>query len=153
MKQKAIPLIIVLSLLVAPLTISAAGQNTRTVDAIKSRVGEALSNGKEVVVTVRPGAKVLVGKKEFPFEFASSASLSGKVIEWRENDFTFAETGGRNGQVTAVISYADVSRIKHLSGFDKILKNVGKVSLGVMAIPVVLPLYGIMAMLGRLPGC
>jgi hypothetical protein len=153
MKQKALPLIIVLSLLAAPLTINAAGQNTSTVEAIKSRVGEALSNGKEVIVKVRPGAKILVGKKEFPFEFTDSARLSGKVTEWREKDFTFAESGSRKGEVTAVISYADVLSIKRLSGFDKILKNVGKVSLGIMAIPVILPLYGILAMLGQLPEC
>ena len=153
MKQKVNSLLIMMALLATPLTAGAAGQKTMTVDEVKARAAEAQTKGKEVVVKVRPGAKILVGSKAFPFEFIRSASLSGRVKELRENDFTFSSTSAGTGEVTAVISYTDVLGIKHPSGFAKALKSVGKYSLLGMAIPAILPLYGVLALMGRLPRC
>ena len=153
MKQKVKSLLIIMALLASPLTAGAAGQAGMTVDEVKGRAAEAQAKGKEVVIKVRPGTTILVGNKAFPFEFIHSASLSGRVKEMRENDFTFSSTDSHTGEVTAVISYADVLSIKHPSGFAKALKNIGKYSLLGMAIPVILPLYGIMALIGQLPKC
>src|SRR4051812_44994332 len=145
MKQKVIPLLIITALLTAPLTASAAGQNRPRVDEVKTRAAEFQSKGKEVVVKLRAGTKILVGNKALSFEFIRSANLSGKVKEMRENDFTFSSSSSRTGEVTAVISYADVLSIKHPSGFEKALKNVGKYSMGGALIPVFLPLFGVLA--------
>ncbi|MFL6208151.1 MAG: hypothetical protein ACJ74W_04835 [Pyrinomonadaceae bacterium] len=153
MKQKVTSLLIIIALLAAPLTAIAAGRPTQTVAETKARAAEAQAKAKEVVVKVRAGTKILVGKKEFPFEFLKSASLSGRVTELREQDFTFAQTGDHNSEVITAISYADVLSIKHESGFRKALKNVGKYSLGGVEIPVFLPLFGVLALLGRLPDC
>jgi hypothetical protein len=154
MKQKIIPLFIMMALLAAPLTVGAAGKNTLTVDEVKARAVEAQAKRREVVVKLRPGTKILVGDKAFPFEFLRSASLSGRIKEMRENDFTLSSASPRTGEVTAVISYADVSSIKRPpSGFEKVLKNVGKYSLRGAAGFAILPLYGILALSGRLPRC
>jgi hypothetical protein len=153
MKQKVKSLLIIIALLAAPLRVGASGQTMISVDEVKGRAAEAQNKGREVVVKVRPGTKILIGNKAFPFEFIRSASLSGRVKEMREKDFTFSSTSSRTGEVTAVISYADVLSIKHPSGFAKALKNVSKYSLMGMAIPAILPLYGVLALLGRLPKC
>ncbi len=153
MKQKINSLLIIMVLLAAPLTVGAAGQNALTIDEARARAVESQTKKKEVVVKVRPGTKILVGDKAFPFEFIRSASLSGRVKEIREKDFTFSSTSAKTGELIAVISYADVLSIKRISGFEKALKNVGKYSLRVLEIPAVLPLYGILALLGQLPEC
>lgn len=152
MKQKVVSLLIVWALMAAAFTADVTGQSRGTTEEVKIRAAEYQSKGKEVVVRVRAGAKILVGKKEFPFAFSENANLSGRVKELRDKDFVLAEKGGHT-EITAVISYDDVLNIKHLSGFEKTFKGVGRISLGLIAIPVVLPLYGIMAMLGRLPEC
>jgi hypothetical protein len=151
MKQKAITLLIISLLLATPLTASAAVQKTVTVDEVKARAAEA--TGKEVVVKLRRGTKIMVGNKAFPFEFTRDASLSGKIREARAEDFTLSSTSSRTGEVMAVISYADVLSIKRPSGFAKALKNVGRYSLIGTMMPALIPLYGILALMGRLPSC
>lgn len=153
MKQKVNTLLLMMALFAAPLTVGAAGQKTITVDEVKTRVAEAQTKGKEVVVKLRPGTRILVGNKALSFEFIHRASLSGRIKEIRETDFTFSDTNARTGEVTAIISYSDVLSIKRPSGFEKALKSVGRFSLGVLAIPVVLPLYGLLALMGELPTC
>lgn len=153
MKRKVNTLLIIVALVTAPLTVGAAGQNAIIVDEVKARAAEAQTKGKEVVVKVRSGARILLGSKAFPFDFIRSTSLSGRVTEIREKDFTFSSTSARTGEVTAVINYADVLSIKHPSGFAKALKSVGKYSLLGAALPAILPLYGVLALMGRLPKC
>jgi hypothetical protein len=153
MKRKVIQLLIIVALLAAPLTVGAAGQNTITVEEIKGRAAEAQAKRREVVAKLRPGTKILVGDKAFPFEFMRSANLSGRIKEMRENDFTLSSTSPRKGEVIAVISYADVLSIKHPSGFEKALKNVGKYAgLGAAAVPLA-PLFLIADLLGLIPKC
>ena len=151
MRQKAIPALIMMAILAAPSSAATAGRGAPTADEIKVRAAAARSEGREVVVKLRAGAKILIGEKELPFEFMRRASLSGKIKEVREKDFTLAQKDGRAGEITTVVSYDDVLSVKRPSGFKKALKNVGKYSLGGAAVPVVLPLYGVMALLGRLP--
>ena len=153
MKKRVSSLLIMIALLAAPLTIGAAGQNTIKVDEVKARAAAAQTKGRKVVVKMRPGTKILIGAKAFPFEFIRSASLSGRVKEIREKDFTFSSTSAHTGEVTAVISYTDVLSIKHPSGFEKALKNIGKYSLIGMMLPTILPLYLVLGLLGRLPQC
>ena len=153
MKRKAILPLIMAALLTTPLTASASGKRTQTTEEVKARAAEAQAKGKKVVVKLRAGTKVLSGRKAEPFEFIESASLSGRVKEVRENDFTLSDTSDGKGEVTAVISYADVLSIKHPSGFEKALRAVGKYSLGGAAAVVILPLYGVLALMGQLPSC
>ncbi|HVG29943.1 MAG TPA: hypothetical protein VM864_09615 [Pyrinomonadaceae bacterium] len=153
MKHEVVSGLIAAALLLAPLAGSAAGQNVATAEAVKARAAEAQARAREVVVKLRPGTKILVGEKELTFEFLKSASLGGRIKEMREKDFTLAQPNGRAGEVMAVIGYDDVLSVKHPSGFKKALKNVGRYSLGGVEPPVFLPLYGVMALLGRLPRC
>ena len=153
MKQRVSSLLIIVALLAAPLARGVAGQNTIKVNEVKARAAEAQTKGREVVVKIRPGTKILIGAKAFPFEFIRSASLSGRVTEIREKDFTFSSTSAHTGEVTAVISYTDVLSIKHPSGFEKAIKSIGKYSLIGMMIPTILPLYIVLGLLGRLPKC
>lgn len=151
MKQAAISWLIVAAVLMSPAAGSAAGQKTATADAVKARAAEAQASGREVVVKVRPGTKILVGEKELPFEFLKSASLDGIIKETREKDFILAEPNGRAGEIMAVIGYDDVLSVKHPSAFKKALKNIGRYSLGAAELPVFLPIYAVLAVTGRLP--
>ena len=153
MKQKVIARLIVTALIASHLTTVAAGQTTATVDEIKTRAAEAQTKGKEVVVKIRAGAKVGVGKMGFPFEFLRSGSLRGRITELRAQDFIFTEKDDHKSEFTSILKYADVLSIKHESGFKRTLHSVGRYSLGVGAIPIFLPLYGVLAVLGRLPEC
>ena len=153
MKHGVITGLMAAAVLLATSAGSAAAQDTAAAEAVKARAADAQAKGREVVVKVRPGTKILVGEKELTFEFLKSASLAGRIKETREKDFTLAEPNGRAGEIMAVISYDDVLSVKHPSGFKKALRSVGRYSLGGAAVPVFLPLYGIMALLGRLPSC
>jgi hypothetical protein len=153
MKQQTITLLIIMALFTTSLRANAAGQDTVKFDEVKAHAAEFQAKGKEVVVKLRPGTRILVGPGASAFEFTHVASLSGKVKEMRENDFVFSGTSSRTGEVIAVISYADVLNIKHPSGFEKAFRKVGKYSLMGVLVPAILPLYTIMALLGRLPDC
>ena len=155
MKRKVIlSLMMTMSLLATPLTASAAGKRTPTADEIKARAAEAKAKGKKVVVKLRAGTKVLVGEKALPFEFTKSASLSGRVKEVRENDFTLSDTSDGKGEVTAVISYANVSSInKPPPAFVRTLKAIGEYSLLGVVGAAILPLYAIVALLNGGPTC
>ena len=153
MKPKAIPLLIIV-LLAAPLTAVARGDNNLAVHQIKARTADAQTRKREVVVKLRPGTKILIGKKAYPFELIRGANLSGRVKEMREQDFTFSGTSARTGEVTAVIRYDDVLGITHSSGFKKVLKKVGEYSLGAAAMAIILPVYSLAALLGHpIEGC
>jgi hypothetical protein len=153
MKRKVILSLIVAALLMTPSAAGAAGKTTPTTEELKARAAEARAKGKKVVVKLRAGTKVLVGDKAWPFEFIRSASVSGRVKEVRENDFTLSDTSAATGEVTTVISYPDVLGIKHPSEFLKTLKAVGKYSLLGPAAVAFMPVYIIAALLGHVPSC
>ena len=153
MRQKVTPLLIMMALLMTPLTAGAAGKRTPTTEEVKARAAEAQAKGKKVVVKLRAGTKVLVGDKAWPFEFIRSESLSGRVKEVRENDFTLSDTSDDTGEVTTVISYADVLGIKRPSAFAETLKAIGKYSLlGSLGLAF-MPVYAVLALMGRVPNC
>ena len=153
MKRAMVALVIMAAVYAAPLNAGAAGRKIVTIDEIKARAAEAQGGGKKVVVKLRAGAKILVGDKSFPFEFLRDASLSGRIKETRENDFTFADKDSGGREVTSVINYADVLSIERPSGFARTMRKVGKYTLLGAAIPIVLPLYMIAALAGVLPKC
>src|SRR5690349_5954540 len=124
MKQKTINLLIIMAVFATTLSANAAAQNTVKFDEVKARASEFQAQGKEVIVKLRPGTRILVGPRASAFEFTHVANLSGKVKEMRENDFVFSGTSSGRGEVIAVISYADVLSIKHPSGFEKAFRKV-----------------------------
>jgi hypothetical protein len=169
MKQKVVSILIAMSLLAGPAAICAAGQEPKSVDEImivraasepgksideiKERAAQAQTKGTSVVIKVRKGAKVFIGANRFRDQFAQSASLTGKIKQMREEDFTL--TSGKPGkdEFAMVVSYADVLSIRHPSAFEKALKGVGRFSFGVAGGALVLPIYGILALLGKEPEC
>ena len=153
MKLKVTPLLIMTALLMTPLTAGAAGKKTPTIEEVKERAAKARAKGKEVVVKLRAGTKILVGEKALPFEFTKDARLSGRVKEVRENDFTLSDTKDGKGEVTTVISYASVVSITRPNAFVKTLKAIGEYSLlGAVGVAI-LPLYAIVALLNGGPTC
>ncbi|HMF58189.1 MAG TPA: hypothetical protein VK619_17735 [Pyrinomonadaceae bacterium] len=154
MKQKMALLLIIVTLLCAPLPVNAAGnQKALTVDEVKARTVEAQASRREIIVRLRPGAKIFVGSKAFPYEIANGANLSGRVKAVGENDFTLSSASSRTGEVTAVINYADVLGVKHQSGVAKLFKNIGRYSLLSAASVVIIPLFAIETLLGVAPKC
>lgn len=153
MKQKVTPLLIMVALLTTPLTATAAGKKRPTIEEVKERAAKARAKGKEVIVKLRAGTKILVGDKALSFEFTKDARVSGRVTETRENDFTLSGTSRDTGEVTAVISYSNVVSIKRPSGFEKTLKAIGMYSaLGALTAGL-LPIYLVLALTGQLPSC
>jgi hypothetical protein len=150
MKQQMISVLIVGTLLAGPLTVCAAGQS---VDELKERATQARSKGTDVVVRVRKGAMILVGPKAFPDKFSRNESLGGKIKEMREKDFTLISGKSGQDEFAMVISYDDVLSIRHRSAFEKVLRGVGRFSLGVAGGAIVIPVYGILALLAREPEC
>lgn len=153
MRRKVIATLVLTALLSSPLTAGAAANDARRAEEIRARAAEARAKGREVVVHLRAGARILVGKKELPFESARAYGLSGKIREVREKDFVLAEPDGRSGEIASVISFDDVTGVEHPSRFKKVLGGIGRVSLGVAVAPVILPLIGVLALIGQLPEC
>ena len=153
MKRNLILCLIAAILLATPSTASAAGKKTPTTEEVKERAAEAQAKGKKVVVKLRAGTKILIGEKALPFEFTKDASLSGRVKEVRENDFTLSDTKDGKDEVTTVISYANVVSIKRPNAFVKTLKAIGEYSLLGVAGVAILPLYAIVALLNGGPTC
>jgi hypothetical protein len=152
MKRRLISCLLAAAFLAAASPEGAAAQGGTKPEEVKARAAEAQSEGKVVVVKLRAGGRVLVGKKELPYEIRRGDSFGGRIREVREKDFTLVESDGRT-EIASVISYDDVLSVYHPSRFKKALKIVGRTSLGVSLMPVLLPLYGILALTGQLPSC
>jgi hypothetical protein len=97
-------------------------------------------------------------KKEFAW-FKEEVTLAGRVGEVREKGFTFepddkdsvAFLKGK-GMVAAVL-YDDVASVRYPSKVKKFFKGVGIGVMGAGAFFVVMPVYGVLALLGELPSC
>jgi hypothetical protein len=152
MNQKVICVLILMVLLGSPFGVC-IGQTKDPLDATKERAAQAHTKKQEVVITVRNRARVLVGPKALPYVFHANVSLGGKITEIRDETFTLTSGQAGKDQVDTIISYDDVLIIKHLSGFGKAMKGAGRVFGGIGAGAVVLPVYGILALLGKLPDC
>lgn len=152
MKEKLISCLIAAALLVAVAPARAAAQGETKSEEVKARAARAQSEGKTVVVKLREGAHVLIGGRELSYNVKRGESFDGKIREAREKDFTLVESDGRT-EIAAVIGYDDVLSVEHPPRFKRALRGVGRVALGGALMPVLLPLYGILALTGQLPSC
>lgn len=152
MKLRLISCLIASALLSAAAPAGSAAQGDLKVEEMKARAAEAQAEGKTVVVKLREEAHVVVGGREVPYHIKRGESFDGKIKEAREKDFTLVESDGRT-EIAAVIGYNDVLSVEHPSRFKRALKGVGRTSLGGALLPVLLPLYGILALTGQLPSC
>ncbi|MFL6256609.1 MAG: hypothetical protein ACJ74T_16510 [Pyrinomonadaceae bacterium] len=122
-------------------------------EEVVARVNKAHAENRRVQVKF---------KKEFAW-FKEEVTLTGRVGEVREKGFTFepddkdyvAFLKGK-GMVAAVL-YDDVASVRYPSKVKKFFKDVGKgVGIGAMGVGaffVVMPIYGVLALLGELPSC
>ncbi|MFL6228021.1 MAG: hypothetical protein ACJ741_04485 [Pyrinomonadaceae bacterium] len=152
MKRRLIACLVATAVLSAAAPAGVAAQGEPKVEEVKARAAKAQAEGKTVVVKLREGAKVFVGGKEVPYHFKRGESFDGRIREARDKDFTLVESDGRT-EIATVISYDDVLSVEHPPRFKRALKVVGRTSLGVTLLPVLLPLYGILALTGQLPSC
>jgi hypothetical protein len=92
-------------------------------------------------------------------KFKNGASVTGRIGEVRERGFTF-QPDGYDGEKTlseqnafAAVLYENIAAVEHPSKVKGFLKKVGYgFVLGGAAI-IILPVYGVVAMLGQLPSC
>lgn len=129
------------------------GGKGQTREEVVARVKKAQAERRRVRVTLR---------KEFSW-FKEEVTLTGRVGEVREKGFTFepddkddvAFLKGK-GMVAAVL-YDDVTSVQYRSKVKEFFKDLGKGvgvgAMGVGAFFVVMPVYGVQALLGDLPSC
>jgi hypothetical protein len=122
-------------------------------EEVVARVKKAQAERRRVRVTLR---------KEFSW-FKQEVTLTGRVGEVREKGFTFepddkddvAFLKGK-GMVAAVL-YDDVASVHDHSKVKKFFKDLGKGAgigaMGAGAFFIVMPVYGVLALLGELPSC
>jgi hypothetical protein len=90
-------------------------------------------------------------------KFKNTVTLTGRVGEVRERGFTF-EADNRDdadvlkGMVAAVL-YDDVASVHYPSKLKKFFRGVRTGLVGTGAFFVVMPIYGVQALLGDLPSC
>jgi hypothetical protein len=92
-------------------------------------------------------------------KFKNTVALTGRVGEVRERGFTFEPDNREDadalkgmGMVAAVL-YEDVASVRYPSKLRKFFQGVRTGLVGTGAFFVVMPLYGVKALLGDLPSC
>lgn len=91
--------------------------------------------------------------------FREGYDVTGRVGELRERGFTLEPDGKdstellKGTDMTVGILYEDVDGVKHPSKMRKFLKGVRMGALSASAFVIVLPVYGVLALLGDLPEC
>jgi hypothetical protein len=155
MKKSILTCLAALALLTAssPAALAKGAGDEQRREEVVARVKKAQAERRHVQVKF---------KKEFAW-FKEEVTLSGRVGEVREKGFTFepddkddvAFLKGK-GLVAAVL-YDDVASVRYPSKVKKFFKDVGKgVGIGAMGVGaffVVMPVYGVLALLGELPSC
>ena len=118
-------------------------------EEVVARVRKAQAERRRVRVTF---------KKEFGW-FKEEVTLTGRVGEARERGFTFEpddrdDVAFLKGQgLVAAVLYDDVASVRYPSKMKKFLRGVGIGVLGAGAFFIVMPAYGVLALLGELPSC
>ncbi|HEX8147199.1 MAG TPA: hypothetical protein VF591_08475 [Pyrinomonadaceae bacterium] len=119
--------------------------------------------GDEVVARVKKahaeGRRVRVKFKKEVFWFKEEITVTGRVGEVRERGFTFepddkGDAAFLKGKgLVAAVRYEDVASVHYPSKMKKFFKGVGIGAMGVGAFFVIMPTYGVLALLGELPSC
>jgi len=92
-------------------------------------------------------------------KFKNTVSLTGRVGELREKGFIFEPDNKDDAAVlkgmdmVAGVPYEDVVAVERPSKMRKFFKGVGIGVKGVGAMFIVMPIYGVQALRGELPGC
>lgn len=92
-------------------------------------------------------------------KFKNGASVTGRVVEVRERGFTFQPDGyeGRRvlseQQAFAAVLYEKIAAVEHPSKVKRFLKQVGLGFAMAGGAIIILPVYGVAALLGQLPSC
>jgi hypothetical protein len=116
-----------------------SNDDAMTAEQIKARVGEAKGKDKRLIVILKNGS-----------------SVSGLVSPQSDRGFSVTETHGIFGNGNSVIvDYSDVSRVKGRNPLVKALKDIGTVSVIILAAAAIMPLQFISGLLGHpiIPDC
>lgn len=117
-------------------------------EEVLARVKKAQAERRSVRVRFR---------KEFSW-FKEEFTVTGKVGETRENVFVFVPDDKNSAAAWKatgedVVRYEDVVSVRYPSKVKKFFKGVGIGAMGAGAVFVVMPVYGVLALLGELPSC
>jgi hypothetical protein len=117
-------------------------------EEVVARVKKALANKRSVRVTF---------KKEASW-FKQEYTVTGKVGEVREDVFLFvpddkADAAALKATGMDSVRYEDIASVHYPSKIKKFFKGVGIGAMGAGAFFIVMPVYGIEALLGQLPEC
>jgi hypothetical protein len=146
----------ILSCLAALTLLSAAPRAARAKGAgdeqsreeVVARVQKAHAEKRSVRVTLR---------KEL-FWFKEEVTVTGRVGEAHEKGFVFVpdnkdDAAAWKATGRGAFSYEDVVSVRYPSKVKKFFKGVGIGAAGAGAFVVVMPVYGVLALLGELPPC
>jgi hypothetical protein len=103
--------------------------------------------------------KAQAEKRRVELKFKNRVTLVGRVGELREKGFTFepdnkADADALKGMhMVAAVLYEDVASVQYPSKMRKFFKGVRTGFIGAGAFFVVMPIYGVQALLGDLPSC
>ena len=128
--------------LLATAAANVRGQNATGVEGVAARVRKARDENRRVII-----------------KFKNGVYVTGRVGETRERGFTF-EPDSRDeadvlkgmGMVAAVL-YEDVAAVERPSKLKKFFRGVRMAFIGAGAFFIVMPVYGVQALLGDLPEC
>ena len=117
-------------------------------EEVVARVKKAQAERRSVRVRFR---------KEFSW-FKEEYTVTGKVGEVRENVFIFVPDDKDSAAAWKVtgkdaVRYEDVVSVRYPSKVKKFFRGVGLGAAGAGAFFVVMPMYGVLALLGELPSC
>jgi hypothetical protein len=117
-------------------------KDERRREEVVARLKKARAENRRVIISLRKGY-----------------GLTGRVGEIRERGFTFEPDNKDDAELlkgagmVAAIFYEDVTGVRHPSKMREFFKGVRTGLVGTGAFFVVMPIYGVQALLGNLPGC
>lgn len=104
-------------------------------------------------------SKARAENRRVELKFKNKVTLTGRVGELRERGFTFEPDNAGDadalkgmGMVAAVL-YEDVASVRHPSKIRKFFNGLRTGVIGAGAFFIVMPVYGVQALLGDLPKC
>lgn len=118
--------------------------------------GQVTLPGTEVVARLQ-GARTKNRRVEVTFK--NKVTLTGRIGELRERGFTFEPDNAGDADalkgmdMVAAVLYEDVASVRHPSKMRKFFKGLRTGVVGAGAFFVVMPVYGVQALLGDLPQC
>lgn len=145
MKKSMLSCLAALALLSAatPLAARAGGRQNATAAAeTVARLQKARAENRRVVI-----------------RFKNGASVTGRVGEVRDRGFTLEPDSADDALVlkgenaVAAVLYEDVAAVQYPSKMRKFFKGVRFGFMAAAALVIVPPIYGVEALLGRLPEC